>query len=488
MTRRALRAKRVNALVASSLISLLMIIQNASRAAGPSVAVYQTTATLSQALTPLAALAFMRGAPKGLPVIGVDEGVRYQQFKGVGGAMTDSSAWLIYDQLSPVARARLLSDLFGPSGIELSFLRIPIGASDFTRYGRPYSYDPGPANPSLSRFSIAHDKAYVIPAIRGALRANPKLDILATPWSAPAWMKTDRLLSNPGQRGTLLRSAYRPLARYLVRFITAYASNGIPIDAITPQNEPDVAASYPSMNLPEPAEARLIAHYLVPALRRARLATRVYGWDGSWAPDTYATSLIDGPARNAIAGIAWHCYFGSPVAMSKLEQDGARLDQIVDECSPEIRKFSATEFEIASLRNWASVVAVWNLALDRHGGPVQPDNSGCGGCTGVVTINPSTHRLRPGAKYFQLGQVSKFVRPGAYRISSPHLVTYGVNRAGTMTVSQGLDDVAFLNPDGTKVLIAYDNSSAPVSFAVQTDGRFFSDTVPPGATATFLWR
>ena len=153
------------------------------------------------------------------------------------------------------------------------------------------------------------------------------------------------------------------------------------------------------------------------------------------------------------------------------------LDQIVDECSPEIRPFGTPEFLISSLRNWASTVAVWGLALDPQGGPIQAGNN-CPGCRGVVTINPQTQTVTFPAKYYQLGQVSAFVQPGATRIDSPSFVTYGVNSSNIETVSPGLDDVAFLNPDGSKALIAYNNSTAPISFAVQSNGRYFSYTIP----------
>jgi glucosylceramidase len=488
LTRRALRATRVNAWLASIVTSLLLTSGTTpAAAAAPAVAVYQTTPSLSQALTPLPSLGFSAKPPPGVPVIDVNEGVRFQTFEGVGGAMTDSSAWLIQDELAPASRAHLLEELFGRVGIGLSFLRIPIGASDFTRHGRPYSYDGGSADPALSRFSIAHDEHYVIPVIRAALEVNPQLDTLATPWSPPAWMKANALLSNLGERGTLLPSAYGALARYLVKFVKAYAQRGVTIDAITPQNEPGVAVGYPSMDLPEPAEATVIARYAARALHRAGLHTQIYGYDGIWDP-SYPSRLARSSAARALAGIAWQCYFGDPSAMSVLHREAPGLQEIVDECSPEIRQFSTTEFEIASLRNWASVVAVWNVALDHHGGPVQEANTGCHGCTGVATIDPATHGFSLGLKYFQLGQVSKFVERGAVRVDSGHLVSYGLSANRTMTVSDGLDDVAFLNPDGTKVLIAYDSSSAPVPFAVQSDGRFFAFTILPGATTTFVWR
>jgi glucosylceramidase len=173
--------------------------------------------------------------------------------------------------------------------------------------------------------------------------------------------------------------------------------------------------------------------------------------------------------------------------MSQLQQTSPNLDQIVDECSPEIRGFGAPEFLISTLRNWASVVSVWTAATDPTGGPIQPGNN-CNGCRGLVTIDQNAHTVTLRNEYYQVGQVSAFVQQGARRIDSPNFVTYGTNSSNIETVSPGLDDVAFLNPDGSKVLVTYNNSSTPISFAVQSDGRYFSHTIPAQAMTTFVWR
>lgn len=172
--------------------------------------------------------------------------------------------------------------------------------------------------------------------------------------------------------------------------------------------------------------------------------------------------------------------------MSQLQQAmTTQLPQIVDECSPEIRSFGTPEFLISSLRNWASVAALWNIALDPQGGPKQVAN-GCPGCVGIVTVDEQTHTVSYGREYYQLGQVSAFVKPGAVRVDSPDFVTYGVNSSNIETVSADLDDVAFLNPGGSKVLVAYDNSTAPIAFAARTGFRYFSYTIPPQALTTFV--
>jgi O-glycosyl hydrolase len=219
------------------------------------------------------------------------------------------------------------------------------------------------------------------------------------------------------------------LASYFVKFLQAYAGNGVPIDAITPQNEPSSGGggtSYPGLTLPESDEAQFIQQNLEPALRAAGLQTKIYGNDLSWNSSAYADALASGPAASDLGGISWHCYFGSPTVMTELHQSDPGLDQIVNECSPEIRAFGAPEFLISSLRNWASIVSVWNVALNPQGGPKQAAN-GCPGCQGVVTVNEQAHNVSFGNEYYELGQVSSFVHPGATRIDSPNFVTYGVN-------------------------------------------------------------
>ena len=469
--------------------------------ARPPVTVVQTDPGLSQELAAQTGLVTSTVEPQGVPLIDVNEGVRYQQFTGVGAAMTDSSAWLI-SQLTPSTRLALTQALFGSPGltnalgvpaIHLNFLRVGIGASGAMTVDAPYSYDDlvaGNTDPTLSHFSIAHDVPYIIPALQQALAVNPGLEILANPWSPPAWMKSNDSLDNPNAQGMLLSSEYGPLAQYFVKFIQAYESNGVPIEAITPQNEPSsgtVATNYPGMTLPAPDEAQFIDRYLQPALRSAGLNTRIYGNDLSWDSAGYAGALASGPAADDMSGIAWHCYFGSPSAMSDLHQATPGLDQIVTECSPEIRSFGTPEFLISSLRNWASAISVWSIALDADGGPVQPKND-CPGCLGPVIIDQQTGTVGFRPEYYQLGQVSAFVQPGALRIDSQTFVSYGLNSSDIETITAGLDDVAFQNPDGSKVLVAYNNSGAPIEFGVDSDGSYFIYTLPAHAMTTFAWR
>jgi glucosylceramidase len=462
------------------------------------VEVVQTDPSLSQSMASQPGLQLVSARPTGIPVIDVNDQTRFQQFSGIGAAMTDSSAWLIYNKMSSSQRAALMQDLFGQTGtglpappIHLNFLRVGVAATGAMTVTPAYSYDDMPAgqtDPNLTNFSISHDLPYIIPTLQQALQINPGLEILASPWSPPGWMKSNDALNNSNNSGSLLAGDYDAFARYLVKFIQAYQSQGIPISAMTPNNEPTASSPYPGLNLPEANEAQFIAQNLKPALSAANLSTRIYGTDLSWDRLSYASPLTSDPnAGPDVAGTAWHCYFGSPTVMTQLQQQAPSKDQIVDECSPEIRSFGTPEFLISALRNWATSASIWSVALDPNGNPIQTPNH-CGGCRGAVSIDQTTGAVTFLPKYYQLGQVSAFVQPGATRIDSPNFVTYGTDTSNIETISSGLDDVAFLNPDGSKVLIANNNSSAPITFGVGSNGSYYTYTIPAQAMTTFVWR
>ena len=454
------------------------------------VSVLETTGNLSQRLTPQPAIAFSSARPAaGTPVITVDDTQALQRIRGFGASMTDSSAWLIERQLSPAARAQLMTELFGSRGIDLDFVRVPIAASDFT-VGGPYSYDdlpPGETDPSLKRFSIVHDRAYILPALAQVQSVDRSTTFLASPWTPPAWMKWNESLGNAHNKGTLRAFAYGPWASYIVKFIQAYARAGIPISMVTPQNEPGNPTAYPGLNMTSASLATWIDQDLAPAIRRARLKTGIYAQDIGWGSPALAQAAVAGRAAHDLAGIAWHCYYGSPDVMGSLHASRPSVDQIVDECSPGISAIPTAEVVISSLRDWASTVALWNLALDPKGGPVQQPNTGCPGCYGLATITEGTGAVRLTRAFFELGQASAWIAPGAVRVPSNTFVTYAYDKPGHDFISPGLDDVAVVNPDRSRVVMAYNNGTGAVSFAVAWHGMTFRYTLPPGATVTFKW-
>ncbi len=240
---------------------------------------------------------------------------------------------------------------------------------------------------------LAHDQSYILPLLRQMLTLAPHTETFAVPWSPPAWMKANGQLNDVGHRGTLLPQYYGTLANYFVKFLESYAAQGVPINAIAPENEPRAGSSFPAMYFPEPSEAQWLAQNLAPALAAAHLSPKIYGSDTSWQLENYAASLAASPAQSTLNGLAWHCYGGIPTVMSDLHRQAPGLDQIVTECAPNLAHYAVPEIFIGAMRNWASEVTLWNIATDPSGGPVQPPNSGCHSCRGLVTVSESTHQV-----------------------------------------------------------------------------------------------
>jgi glucosylceramidase len=455
------------------------------------VQVYLTDANLKDAALTQEpdALFSGRSLPRGVKGLNVDDHIRYQSIVGFGAAMTDSSAYLIHNYLSPGQRKTVLDGLFSArTGLGIDFLRVPIGGSDFTAGGTAYTYDDlpeGQTDPTLADFSVAHDLGYVIPTLQQTMKVNPAVDVISTEWTAPAWMKANDSTADLGRAGSLLSPDYAVLAQYFVKFIEAYKAAGIPIWAITPENEPGTPVSYPSMNLTPAQEAQFIAQDLAPAFQAAGISSRIYGGDTGSAEPSYATAVqSDSASAAAVSGEAWHCY-GGQEGITAFHNAFPGVQNLMTECSPGIIPYTGAEASIDAIRNWASSATLWNVALNSDGGPVQAPNEGCGNCTGLVTINQGTHKVTKTDNYYQLGQLSKFVERGAVRIDTPRWVhDYRDTR---YHVSAGLDNVAFLNPDGSRVLVAYDNSSHPITFGVSWNYQQFSYTLNAGATVTFKW-
>jgi len=456
---------------------------------GP-VTVVQTDPAAGQGLSVQPAVQLSTQAPaSGVTLVTINDTQRQQQVSGFGAAMTDSSAWLLERQLPSATTATVMRSLFSPSVLHLMITRVPIGASDFV-IGKPYTYDdmpPGKQDPKLKHFSIAHDQAYILPALRQARALNPQLQLIATPWTAPAWMKGNHSLSNAHDRGTLRGAAYGPWAAYIVKFMQAYAKAGLPITAFAPDNEPGNPTPYPGMDFDVTAESHWITQWLVPALTRAHLHPQLYGAELGWDSARYAEQLLATRSSQDLSGISWHCYYGSPDVMTTIHRRAPKFGTIVSECSPGISAIPIPEVLISSLRNWASSVALWNVALNTSLGPVVQPNRGCPGCYGLVDVDEQNHTATPLSDLFELGQASEFVEPGAYVVATNNFVTYNYAKPGVNFISSGLDDVAFVNPDGSRVAIAYNNSAKAIPFAVSWHHQYFQYTIPPGAMTTFKW-
>jgi glucosylceramidase len=423
---------------------------------------------------------------------------QHQEVDGFGAALTDASAAIMHYQLTDAERDALLVDLLSPtSGLGLDILRVPIAASDSTWSGA-YSYDTGSPDPSLARFSIAHDEEYILPTLERILtQVNPDVHVIATPWSPPAWMKGGTSSMVGGHLLDQYREAY---AEYFVKFVRAYWEHHVPIYAITPQNEPGQAADYPSMTLDADDEASFIVNQLSPALDRANFAwVKIFGFDHNWG-DPYPGDLLgNADARKILSGIAFHCYGGDhSAAMTALHDQMAQewntqKDIYVTECDRSVtdqgvNKSYAEGIQklIRAMRNWSRSYNSWQLVLHPDGTPNQ--GHGCMGsdwhCVGVVSVDPSApegKRVIHEWDYAYLGHASKFVPRGAVRIDSGAPGDMGNGVVGS------IEHVAFQNPDGTRVLVAYNTASTEGSVQVSWHGSAFTLKVPARSAATATW-
>jgi glucosylceramidase len=443
------------------------------------IQVWLTLADESKKLHEESKLTWQSGSGGSGAVIALDGAKLYQKMEGFGAAMTDSSAWLIMNSLDENQRQQLMRDLFTREGdgIGLSYLRLPMGASDFALQN--YSYDdlpPGETDPDLIYFSIAHDAEYIIPSLQLALDLNPQLRFMGTPWSPPAWMKDSGTMNG----GVLLPEYYQAFADYHVKFVQAYEDANLPIDTVTPQNEPLWSTStYPTAAMRPLDQQVFIRDYLGPAFREAELATRIVIFDHNWLFSFYPIQVLsDAAAAEYVDGVAFHCYGGDVASQSTVHDAHPDKGIWFTECSggswaPDFGgnlSWNMHNLVIGNFRNWGSSLLLWNLALDENDGPI---NGGCDNCRGVVTIDQTSGVVTYNEEYYILGHVSKFVDPGAYRIES--------TAAGAATP----DQVAFLNADGSMVLVI--QADAATTFTVTWNGQHFSYSLPSQGTVTFKW-
>jgi glucosylceramidase len=443
------------------------------------VDVWLTTGDKSQLLAQKSDVVFQPGPGSGGTVISVSPGTTYQTIAGFGAAVTDSSAWLLQNKLSGPARDKLMRQLYSTeNGIGLNYMRIPMGASDFTASGF-YTYNDNPVGGSddqQAQFSIAHDQAYIIPQLQQALALNPALKLMASPWSAPAWMKTNNAL----QGGSLKPEWEASFARYLTKFVQAYEALGLPIDAVTLQNEPlHTTSSYPTMSMSATQQARIIKNNLGPMFASEGVDAKIIAYDHNWDNTSYPLSVLGDPAANPyVAGTAFHAYAGDVSAQTTVHNAYPDKDIYFTEATGgdwatnfgDNIVWNFQNIIIGGTRNWAKTAILWNVALDQNGNPHQ---GGCDDCRGVVTVNSSTGAVTFNEEFYALGHATIAVQPGAVRIAS--------------TTTSGINTVAFRNPDDSEVLIALNPNSSTATMRVYENGQNFTYQIPGKSVATFRW-
>ena len=467
------------------LLTFLLLCVAASQSSAQTVNVWLTTDNQRTKMQQQSAISFSSGGGSS-PKVFVDETQTYQSIEGFGASFTDSAAYLLKEKVPASKLGAVMTNLFDrTNGIGLSFIRNPMGASDITR--TIYSYDDLPAgqtDPNLLNFSIAHDLADIVPLVQQARQINPQLKIMANPWSPPGWMKTSGSMVG----GFLLSSDYTPFANYFVKYLQAYAAQGITVDYISMQNEPlFLPGDYPGMCLPaavsdtscgtSPSDETTAIRNMLLALAGAGLNTKILIYDHNWdRPDYPSTVLSDSTIRGSsqIAGIAWHGYGGTPGSMTSLHDSFPALGNYETEHSGGtwVSDQVKADFEEITqvMRNWGKSYVKWSLALDQNRGP---HTGGCGTCNPLVTVSSSSGAVTYDIEYYTLGQFSKFVAPGATRVYSSN--------------APGFVSVAFKNPDGSKALVVYNEARSPQSFTASWGTQAFTYSLPGLSGATFVW-
>jgi glucosylceramidase len=458
----------------------IAIAPSASAAAEP-VNVWLTTTsdsggrTVTRGLQQQAATAFAASSAAGNQTITVNEGTTYQQFEGAGASFTDTTAWLMRGSgaLTAATRDATMQKLFDPvNGIGLSFIRNPMGSSDLARSS--YSYDDTCCD--LNDFGLSRD-VDVLALTKQAKALNPQAKVMASPWSSPAWMKDN----NSFNQGWLKSEYYTLYGQYFAKYVQGYAAQGVHIDYVSPQNEPTCCAGYPSMNWNTAGLQFFIKTGIYPAFRAAGLNTKVlvhdWNWDlyGTWAAPLLADTAITGDPL--FGGIAWHGYGGNVTTQSTVHNQYPSIKAYDTEHSGGTWVGNQQQEDMLNIidytRNWGSSFVKWSLAVDQAMGP---HNGGCGTCTGLITVHNGDSRsgqVDYTVEYYDTGHLTKFVKPGAFRIDS--------------TANSSVPNVAFRNPDGSKALIAYNNTGGTQSVKVNWGGQSFTYSLPARTSATFTW-
>jgi len=408
-----------------------------------------------QQLTPIA-------SDEAITTVTLDENQTFQIMDGFGASFTDSSAYLINQVLDNEQRTEVMIKLFDPQdGIGLSVLRNPMGASDYAR--DIYSYDDMPEqeiDTELTHFTISHDEVDIIPLLQKALEINPEIKLMASPWSAPGWMKT----SGSMIAGELKREYYQVYADYFVRYIQAFESHGLLTYAVTPQNEPLYEPKhYPSMLMLPESQMVFIKDYLKPSFVKHNMDTKILCYDHNWDRPDYPLTVLQ-HAKDEVDGVAWHWYGGDASAQSEVLEAFSGKEVHFTEGSggewipPFEQAFSnVMRTGIDILRNHSKSLVLWNMALDEKNGPTVP-GFGNSTCRGIVTVNQETQELDYTLDYYALAHFSKFIRPNSLRIDSS-------------SSNEIIRSVAFRNTDHSYAIVLFNDSEEAENVAVKLQGE-----------------
>jgi glucosylceramidase len=421
---------------------------------------------------PSTPLTWRRGSAADENAIRVDPNRKFQEILGFGAAFTDAACYT-FNRLEPKDREKLFHDLFHPSEMGLSVCRTCIGSSDYST--EVFSYDEGDPDPEMKRFSIAHDQAYVLPMLREARKANPDLFLFSSPWSPPGWMKAGGSMLG----GSMRKHYFSPYAQYFLKFLQAYAAEGVPVQAVTVQNEVDADQDgrMPACLWGQEYEIEFVKNHLGPLLEKNGVSTKIWILDHNYNLWGRAICELDDPdLRKYCNAVAFHGYVGEADMMDKVHDAHPDANLYWTEGGPDYTSptyatdwTSWSETFTGAVRNWCQALTGWNLALDEKGRP----NLGPFPCGGMVTIHSQTRQITYSGQYWAFAHFSRHVRRGARRFES----------------SSRLADVAhvgFENPEGEKVLVLT-NSGAARSATVQQADQIADVALPANSVTTLAW-
>lgn len=372
-------------------------------------------------------------------VITINRENKFQSVLGFGAAFTDGTCHL-FNQLAPAIREDLFHRLFHPSEMALNVCRTCIGSSDHS--ASIYSFDDGGPDPELQRFSIAHDRTYILPILRQARSVNPDLFLFSSPWSPPGWMK-----DNGSMLGGCMRHTYMPsYANYFVKVIQAYEREGIPIQAITIQNEVDADQQglMPACFWPQEYESSFISEHLGPAFERAGVKTKIWIIDHNYNLWGRAIAEFEDPeVRKYTNSVAWHGYTGQPEWMMRVQNAFPEIEMHWTEGGPDhddpeyLRCWAIWGQKFSDiLQNGCRSITAWCFVTDERGGP----NVGPYPLGGMLTMDSKTKDIYHSGQFWAMEHYSRFIRRGAIRIE-------------TQSSMKDVAHCAFENPDGSIVLV-----------------------------------
>jgi len=407
--------------------------------------------------------------------IEIDDTQKFQYIDGFGYTLTGGSVEVI-NRLSPSKRKALLNELFGndKNSISISYLRLSIGASDLD--GEVFSYNDlpeGQTDPSLSKFSLARDKD-LISMLKEILAINPKIKIIAAPWSPPVWMKDN----GKSIGGSLKTEYYDVYAKYFVKYIQGMQKEGITINAITPQNEPLHPGNNPSLLMVSDQQRDFIKQSLGPIFKSNNIKTKIVVYDHNCNKPEYAINILNDSAANQyIDGSAFHLYEGDISALSTVHDAHPDKNLYFTEqwtgakgTFNEDLNWHTRNVIIGSMRNWSKIALEWNLANDTQYKPHTP--GGCTECKGAITVSDSENFTRNVA-YYIIAHASKFVPANSQRIAS--------------TQTENLATVAFKTPEGKTVLIVQNNNKSDESFNIKYNQKIAPVTITGSSVATYIF-